>query len=102
MAKTVKPFGNQVTRVAGKAFKCGCGCRVLEEVMGGVTYSSAVKSVRDDEGFGIAEYGKASADGGEVESIQCGGCGKFIAGDLESLLRVAKANKDGLFVERKK
>ena len=101
MAKIVRPFGNQVTRVAGKTFKCECGCQVLEEVMGGVTYSSVIKSVRDEEGLGMAEYGKSSADGGEVEAIQCGGCGKFIAGDLESLLRVVSANKDGLFVERK-
>src|SRR5437016_10337225 len=76
MAKIVKPFGNQVTRVAGKAFKCQCGCQVLEEVRGGVAYSSVVKSVSDEEGLGMAEYGKSAADGGEVESIQYGGCGK--------------------------
>ena len=100
MAKTVKPFGSQVSRVAGKAFKCECGCRVLEEVMGGVTYSSIIKSVRDEEGFGMAEYGKTSADGGEVESIQCASCGKHVCNSHEQLLRIARTGNE-FFVEAK-
>ena len=58
-----KVGGDKPTLVAGKPFKCKCGCVVLEEVMTNVSQSSNITAV---DKSGAAEYGNTSTDGGEV------------------------------------
>lgn len=89
MSEKAKIGGDIVTKIAGKEFKCSCGCRVLEEVMGDVTHSSTILSVDEET---EVEYGKSSQDGGEVESIQCLECGKRYAGNYDELVENFKKN----------
>ena len=56
-------------------FQCRkCGCKRLEEVMVGVTQSTAIEGVDKD---GLV-YGHSSTDGGEIDHFQCLECGEVV------------------------
>ena len=83
-----KDASKEATKVVGKPFKCPkCGCDKLEEVLTNCTQSSSIASVEDG---GEAEYEHSETEGGEIDRIQCIGCGKVIARDFSELVEKAE------------
>lgn len=57
-------------------FNCpGCGCTTLEEILTGVTQSTAFQRVNCDENIAEPDYQNTSTEGGEINRYQCQSCG---------------------------
>lgn len=84
------------TEVGDKEFTCRvCGGCVLEEIMVCVTQISTIKATGIAEGqlMADAEYFDTTSESGDLERIQCGGCGMVVADDYEELLELAKTDQ---------